>query len=70
MNLPLVAAERVLVLEGGAADVTNTRLLLVGSVNMTLAAQLRAEWTDEFASVAVCNVLSQVSFTLKHFVAL
>ena len=49
MDLPLVAAERVLVLEHGAADVTHAGLLLVGRDDVALGAQLGAVGADQLA---------------------
>ena len=64
-----MAAERVLVLEHGAADVTHARLLLVGRDDVTLGAQLGAVGADQLTLVTVRHVLVEVALAREHLVA-
>ena len=63
-----MAAERVLVLEHGAADVTHAGLLLVGRDDVTLGAQLGAVGADQLTLVTVRHVLVEVALAREHLV--
>ena len=64
-----MTAERVLVLEDGAAHVAHAGLLLVGCDDVALGAELGTVGADQLALVTVLNVLVEVPLALEHLVA-
>ena len=69
VDLPLVAAEGVLVPQDGAADVALGGLLLVGAVDVGLGAELGAVGADQL-DVGLPHVLLQVPLGVEHLAAL
>ena len=69
MDLPLVAAQGVLVPQHGAADVALHGLLLVRAVDVGLGAQLGAVRADQL-DVRLPHVLLEVPLRGEHLAAL